>query len=145
MQLNVRGKGNEMPGGVAGDLIVLVEETKHESLERDGNNIIFNLHISFPQAALGADVEVPTVSSKARIKIEPGTPSGKVLRLRGKGIPDVNGYATGDQLIYVNVYTPNKLNTEEKNLMKQLLDSENFTPDPSKEKGFFDRMKDFFN
>jgi molecular chaperone DnaJ len=145
MQLNVRGKGNEMPGGVAGDLIVLVEETKHENLERDGNNIIFNLHISFPQAALGADVEVPTVSGKARIKIEPGTPSGKVLRLRGKGIPDVNGYATGDQLIYVNVYTPNKLNTEEKVLMKQLLDSENFIPDPSKEKGFFDRMKDFFN
>ena len=146
MQLNVRGRGNEMPGGVAGDLIVLVEEVKHESLERDGNNVIYNLHVSFPQAALGTDVEVPTVSGKARIKIEAGTQSGKVLRLRGKGIPDVNGgYSTGDQLIYINVFTPNKLNNDEKTMMKQLLDAENFIPDPSKEKGFFDKMKDFFN
>jgi len=145
MQLNVQGRGNEMPGGVAGDLIVLVEEAKHESLERDGNNIIFNLHISFPQAVLGADVEVPTVSGKARIKIEPGTASGKVLRLRGKGIPDVNGYATGDQLIYVDVFTPKKLSNDEKAMMKQLLESENFIPDPSKERGFFDKMKDIFN
>ncbi|MDB4174535.1 molecular chaperone DnaJ [Bacteroidia bacterium] len=146
MQLNVRGKGNEMPGGVAGDLIVLVEEVKHETLERDGNNVIYNLHMSFPQAALGTDVEVPTVGGKARIKIESGTQSGKVLRLRGKGIPDVNGgYRTGDQLIYVNVFTPNKLNNEEKAIMKSLLDAENFTPDPTKEKGFFDKMKDFFN
>ena len=145
MQLNVQGRGNESPGGIAGDLVVLIEEVKHETLERDGNNIIYNLHISFPQAALGADVEVPTVSGKARIKIEGGTQSGKVLRLRGKGIPDVNGYKTGDQLIYVNVFTPNKLNSDEKSLMQQLLDSENFTPDPTKEKGFFDKMKDFFN
>jgi len=146
MQLNVRGKGNEMPGGMAGDLIVLVEEVKHETLERDGNNVIYNLHMSFPQAALGTDVEVPTVGGKARIKIESGTQSGKVLRLRGKGIPDVNGgYRTGDQLIYVNVFTPNKLNNEEKAMMKSLLDAENFTPDPTKEKGFFDKMKDFFN
>jgi molecular chaperone DnaJ len=145
MQLNVQGRGNEMPGGVAGDLIVLVEEAKHESLERDGNNIIYNLHISFPQAVLGADVEVPTVSGKARIKIEPGTASGKVLRLRGKGIPDVNGYATGDQLIYVDVFTPKKLSNDEKAMMKQLLESENFIPDPSKERGFFDKMKDIFN
>ncbi|MFY9280372.1 MAG: DnaJ C-terminal domain-containing protein [Bacteroidia bacterium] len=145
MQLNVQGRGNEMPGGVAGDLIVLVEEAKHESLERDGNNIVYNLHISFPQAVLGADVEVPTVSGKARIKIEPGTASGKVLRLRGKGIPDVNGYATGDQLIYVDVFTPKKLSNDEKAMMKQLLESENFIPDPSKERGFFDKMKDIFN
>ena len=145
MQLNVQGRGNEMPGGVAGDLIVLVEEAKHDSLERDGNNIIYNLHISFPQAVLGADVEVPTVSGKARIKIEPGTASGKVLRLRGKGIPDVNGYATGDQLIYVDVFTPKKLSNDEKAMMKQLLESENFIPDPSKERGFFDKMKDIFN
>ena len=145
MQLNVQGRGNEMPGGVAGDLIVLVEEAKHESLERDGNNIVYNLHISFPQAVLGADVEIPTVSGKARIKIEPGTASGKVLRLRGKGIPDVNGYATGDQLIYVDVFTPKKLSNDEKAMMKQLLESENFIPDPSKERGFFDKMKDIFN
>ena len=146
MQLNVQGRGNETPGGVAGDLIVLVEEVKHESLERDGNNVIYNLHVSFPQAALGVDVEVPTIGGKARIKVESGTQSGKVLRLRGKGIPDVNGgYRTGDQLIYVNVFTPNKLNSEEKKTMESLLDSENFTPDPTKEKGFFDKMKDFFN
>jgi len=145
MQLNVQGRGNEMPGGVAGDLIVLVEEAKHDSLERDGNNIVYNLHISFPQAVLGADVEIPTVSGKARIKIEPGTASGKVLRLRGKGIPDVNGYATGDQLIYVDVFTPKKLSNDEKAMMKQLLESENFIPDPSKERGFFDKMKDIFN
>lgn len=145
MQLNVQGRGNEMPGGIAGDLIVLVEEIKHETLERDGNNIIYNLHISFPQAALGADVEVPTVSGKVRIKIESGTQSGKVLRLRGKGIPDVNGYKTGDQLIYINVFTPKKMNSDEKSLMKKLLDSENFTPDPNQEKGFFDKMKDFFH
>ena len=145
MQLNVQGRGNEMPGGVAGDIIVLVEEAKHESHERDGNNIIFNLHISFPQAVLGADVEVPNVSGKARIKIEPGTASGKVLRLRGKGIPDVNGYATGDQLIYVDVFTPKKLSNDEKAMMKQLLESENFIPDPSKERGFFDKMKDIFH
>ncbi|PCJ64978.1 MAG: molecular chaperone DnaJ [Bacteroidetes bacterium] len=144
MQLNVQGRGNEMPGGIAGDLIVLVEEIKHESLERDGNNIIYNLHISFPQAALGAEIEVPTVSGKARFKIESGTQSGKIIKLRGKGIPDPHGYKTGDQLIYINVFTPKKLNSEEKALLKTLLDSENFTPDPSKEKGFFDKMKDFF-
>lgn len=145
MQLNVQGRGNEIPGGVAGDLMVLIEETKHENLERDGNNIVFNLHISFPQAALGCEVEIPTVSGKARIKIESGTQSGKVLRLRGKGIPDVNGYKTGDQLVYVNVYTPKKLNNEEKKTLQQLMDAENFTPDPTKEKGFFDKMKEFFN
>lgn len=145
MQLNVQGRGNELPGGVAGDLIVLIDENKHENLERDGNNIVFNLHISFPQAALGCEVEIPTVSGKARIKIESGTQSGKVLRLRGKGIPDVNGYKTGDQLVYTNVYTPKKLNNEEKKTLQKLMDAENFTPDPSKEKGFFEKMKEFFN
>ena len=145
MQLNVQGRGNEIPGGVSGDLMVLIEEIKHDNLERDGNNIIFNLHISFPQAALGCEVEIPTVSGKARIKIESGTQSGKVLRLRGKGIPDVNGYKTGDQLVYVNVYTPKKLTNDEKKTLQKLLDSENFTPDPTKEKGFFDKMKEFFN
>lgn len=145
MQLNVRGKGNETPGGIAGDLIVLVEEVADKELIRDGNNIVYNLHISFPEAALGTNVEVPTVSGKVRIKIEPGTQSGKVLRLRGKGVPDVNGYGKGDQLVYVNVFTPTKLSNQEKALLKELLDSENFKPDPSTEKGFFDKMKDFFN
>ena len=126
-------------------MIVLIEEVTDKNLQRDGNNIVYNLHISFPQAALGTDVEVPTVTGKAKIKIEAGTQSGKVLRLRGKGIPEVNGYRTGDQLIYVNVYTPKKLNSEEKKIMKGLLGSDNFTPDPNAEKGFFDKMKDFFN
>jgi molecular chaperone DnaJ len=145
MQLSVQGKGNEAPGGIAGDLIVLIEEVEHKELQRDGNNIIYNLHISFPEATLGTEVEVPTVNGKAKIKIEAGTQSGKVLRLRGKGVPDVNGYGKGDQLIYVNVFTPKKINSEEKTLLKQLLESDNFKPDPSAEKGFFDKMKDFFN
>jgi molecular chaperone DnaJ len=145
MQLSLQGKGNEMPGGISGDLIVLIEEIEHSELIREGNNIIYNLHVSFPEAALGIDVEVPTVSGKAKIKIEAGTQSGKVLRLRGKGIPDVNGYKTGDQLIYVNVFTPKKLNTEEKAIMQQLLESENLKPIPGDEKGFFDKMKDFFH
>ena len=145
MQLSVQGKGNEIAGGVAGDLIVQIEEIPHEQLQRDGNNVVYNLHISFPQAALGTEIEVPTVTGKARIKIEAGTQSGKILRLRGKGVPDVNGYRAGDQLIYINVFTPTKLNSQEKDLMRELLDSENFTPDPSKEKGFFEKMKDFFH
>lgn len=145
MQLNVQGKGNEIAGGVPGDLIVLIEEIPHDELHRDGNNIVYNLHVSFPAAALGTEVEVPTVSGKVRIKVEPGTQSGKILRLRGKGIPDVNGYKRGDQLIYINVYTPTRLSNSERNLMKQLLDAENFTPDPSQEKGFFEKMKDFFH
>ena len=145
MQLSVQGKGNEIPGGIAGDLIIVVSEEEDKELKRDGNNVIFNLHISFPQAALGDEVEVPTISGKARIKIEPGTQSGKILRLRGKGFPDINGYKSGDQLIYVNVYTPTKLSSEEKKLLKELSESEHFKPDPTKEKGFFDKMKDFFN
>ncbi len=145
MQLSVQGKGNETPGGISGDLLVLVEEVAHKQLLRDGNNIVYNLHISFPQAALGTDVEVPTVGGKVRIKIESGTQSGKVLRLRGKGIPELNGYKTGDQLVYINVFTPKKINSEEKALLNQLMESENFKPDPNAEKGFFDKMKDFFH
>lgn len=145
LQLSVRGKGNDAPGGISGDLIVVVEEVEHKSLQRDGNNLIYNLHISFPDAALGTEVEVPTVTGMVRIKIDGGTQSGKVLRLRGKGIPELNGYRTGDQLVYVNVFTPKKLNAEEKRLLKQLADSENFKPDPNTEKGFFDKMRDFFH
>jgi molecular chaperone DnaJ len=145
MQLSVNGKGNEVAGGISGDLIVLVEEKPHDSLKREGNNIIYNLYVSFPTAALGGDVEVPTVSGKVRIKIEPGTQAGKILRLRNKGVPDLNGYGKGDQLIQINVWTPEKLSSEEKNLLKSLEESENFQPNPSKgEKGFFDRMREYF-
>jgi len=145
MQLSLNGKGNAGPGGgAAGDLIVLVEGVEHDELTRDGNNVIYHLWLSFPQAALGDSVEVPTLDGKARIKIDAGTQPGKVLRLKGKGFPDINGYGTGDQLIVVNIFVPNKLNSEEKATMEKLLDAENFKPN-DKEKSFFDRMKDFFS
>ncbi len=146
MQLSVNGKGNEMPGGIPGDLIVLIEEKDHDDLKREGNNIIYNLYVSFPTAALGGEVEVPTVSGRVRIKVEPGTQAGKILRLRNKGVPDINGRGRGDQLIQINVWTPTKLSSDEKNTLKQLDASDNFKPDPSKaEKGFFDRMREYFN
>ena len=103
MQLSMAAKGNDAPGGgVAGDLLILIEEQEDPNLKRDGNNLIYDLYISFPDAALGTSVEVPSVGGRVKIKIEPGTQSGKVLRLRGKGLKDINGYETGDQLIYVN-------------------------------------------
>ncbi len=115
MQLSMGGKGNEAPGGgVAGDLLILIEEQEDKHLKRDGNNLVYDLYISFVDAALGTAVEVPAVGGKVKIKIDPGTQSGKILRLRGKGLKDVNGYETGDQLIYVNVWTPKKLTPEEK-------------------------------
>ena len=146
MQLSVNGKGNEIAGGISGDLIVLIDEKPHDELIREGNNILYNLYISFSTAALGGEVEVPTVGGKVRIKIEPGTQAGKILRLRHKGIPDINGYGKGDQLVQVNVWTPQKLSAEEKSILKTLDDSENFKPNPKVgEKGFFDRMKEFFH
>lgn len=147
MQLSVSGKGNAGPGGGPnGDLIILIEEIEDEVLKRDGQNILFNLNLNFADAALGTSVEVPTVDGKAKIKIEAGTQAGKVLRLRGKGIPSVNGYGTGDQLVYVNLWTPSKLNSEEKAMMEKLRESENFKPSPGKgEKGIFDRMREFFH
>ncbi len=147
MQLSVSGKGNAGPGGGPnGDLIILIEEIEDETLKRDGQNILFNLHLNFADAALGTSVEVPTVDGKAKIKIEPGTQPGKVLRLRGKGLPSVNGYGTGDQLVYINIWTPTKLSSEEKAALEKLRDSDNFKPNPSQdEKGFFDRMREFFH
>jgi molecular chaperone DnaJ len=140
MQLSMAGKGNEAPGGGApGDLLILIEEVEDPLLKRDGNNIIYDLYISFIDAALGTSVEVPAVGGRLKIKIEPGTQSGKVLRLRGKGLKDINGYETGDQLVYVNVWTPKKLTAEERAKLESLRDSPNF------EKGFFERMKEFFN
>jgi molecular chaperone DnaJ len=147
MTLSMSGKGNMPPGGgVAGDLQILIEEEPHEELQRDGNNVVYELYISVPQAALGDSVEIPTISGKAKIKIEEGTQGGKILRLKGKGIPDVNGYGTGDQLVHVNVWTPKSLSKEEKEMMEKLMNSSNFKPNPSKnEKGFFDRVKEFFH
>lgn len=146
MQLSMNGKGNvPQRGGVAGDLLIVIEEVEDPQLKRDGLNVIFDLYISFIDAVMGADVEVPTIDGKVKIKIEPGTQSGKVLRLKGKGIRDINSYSTGDELVHVNVWTPKQLSKEEKSLLMQLKDSDNFKPDPGKsEKGFFDKMKEFF-
>ncbi len=146
MQLSISGKGNSAPGGgIDGDLLILVEEEKHPELERQDNHVIYNLAISVTDAILGCSIEVPTVDGKAKISIEPGTQSGKVLRLRGKGFPEVNGYNTGDQLIMVHIWIPKKVSSEEADLLKKLKDSENFSPKNAKrEKGFFDRVKDWF-
>ena len=140
-------QGNEAPGGgIAGDLLILIEEQEDKYLKRDGNNLVYDLYISFIDAAIGTSIEVPAVSGKVKIKIEPGTQSGKILRLRGKGLKDVNGYDVGDQLIYVNVWTPKKLTAEEKAKLESLRHSPNFEPHPdANEKGFFERMKEFFN
>jgi molecular chaperone DnaJ len=147
MQLSMSGKGNDAPGGgIAGDLLILIEEQEDNQLKRDGNNIIFDLHISFIDAVLGTSVEVPSIGGKVKIKIEPGTQSGKILRLRGKGLKDINGYETGDQLIYINVWTPKKLSAEEKAKLESLRNSPNFEPQPdASDKGFFERMKEFFH
>jgi molecular chaperone DnaJ len=147
MQLTVSGKGNSgRNGGPAGDLIVLVEEEEHEFFKRDGNNILFDLDINFSDAALGAQVDVPTLDGKARIKLEPGTQPGKLLRLKGKGLPSVNSYGRGDLIIYVNVYVPHRLSREERETLERLREAPNFQPgaDDAKKSSFFDRMKDFF-
>jgi len=147
MQMSVSGKGNAARrGGVNGDLIVVIEEEQHPELIRDGNDLLYNLFITFPDAALGSAVEIPTVEGKVKIKIDEGTQPGKVLRLRGKGIPDVNGYGKGDLLVNINVWIPKNLSKEEKKTLEKLNQSENFEPKPtSAEKSFFERMKDKFN
>ena len=146
MQLNASGKGSAARrGGVNGDLILLIEEEPHPELIRQDNDLIYQLNVSFPEAVLGAPVEIPTVDSRVKVKIDPGTQPGKVLRLRGKGLPDVNGYGRGDLLVKVNVYVPTEINKEERKLIEKLRDSENFTArDTSEDKGFFSKMKDFF-
>lgn len=145
MQLSMSGKGNEVAGGVPGDLLIVIEEKTDDVLKRDGNNVVYEMYISFIDAVLGTNVEVPTISGKVKIKIDPGTQSGKILRLRGKGIKDIDGYSTGDQLIHLNVWTPKTLSKEEKQMLESMRDSENFKPDPSKgERGFFENMKEFF-
>ena len=146
MQLSMSGKGNMgARGGVPGDLIILVEEQEHEHFVRDGNNLILEQFVSIPDAALGTSLDVPTLDGKARIKIEPGIQSGKVLRLRGKGLPDVNAYGKGDLLININVWVPKSLTKEEQQILEQLKISENFIPHPTKkDKGIFERMKDMF-
>lgn len=146
MQLSMGGKGNAAPrGGVPGDLIILIEEIPHETLKRDGNNVIYDLHISFVDAAIGTTVEVPTIDGKAKIKIDPGTQGGKILRLKAKGVPEVNSYHRGDQLVHINIWTPKALSREEREILEKLQGSPNFKPSPGKnEKSFFERMKEYF-
>lgn len=147
MQLSMSGKGNAGErGGAYGDLIILIEEEQHKELQRDGLNVAYDLHISFPDAVFGTSVEVPTIDGKARIKIPAGTQSGKIFRLKGKGFPEVNGYGRGDQLIHVNVWTPQNVSGDEKAMLEKLAKSENFKPNPGKnEKSFFDRVKEAFS
>ncbi|MDR2425359.1 MAG: molecular chaperone DnaJ [Prevotellaceae bacterium] len=146
MQLNISGRGNAARrGGINGDLHVIISEEPDEELIRDEMDLIYSLYISIPQAALGTSLEVPTVNGKAKIKIEPGTQSGKVLRLKGKGLPDINSYRTGDLLVYINLWTPQKLSKEETKMMETMAKSDNFKPQPSKtDKNFFERMKSMF-
>jgi molecular chaperone DnaJ len=146
MQMSVNGKGNAARrGGVNGDLLVLIEEEEHHELIRDENDLIYNLYLSFPDAALGSTVEVPTVDGKVKIKIEPGTQPGKILRLRGKGLPEVNGYGHGDLLVNINVWVPKNLNKDERKIIEKFAESSSFTPNPDKsDKSFFERMRGIF-
>jgi molecular chaperone DnaJ len=147
MQLSVGGRGNAGErGGASGDLIILIEEEQHPELHRDGLNVAFELHISFMDAVFGLQAEVPTIDGKAKIKIPPGTQSGKIFRLKGKGFPGVNSYEKGDQLIHVNVWTPQHLTPEEKEMLEKLTDSPNFQPKPDKnERSFFDKVREMFS
>jgi molecular chaperone DnaJ len=146
MQMTVNGKGNApRRGGVNGDLLVVFDEEDHPELIREGNDLIFNLFISVPDAVLGTHVEVPTVENNVKIKIEPGTQPGKILRLRGKGLPEVNGYGRGDLLVNVNVWIPKSMTKEEQKTFEKFKESGSFTPKPDKnDRGFFDRMKGYF-
>ena len=147
MQLTLRGKGGAGPhNGVNGDLLVLIEEEAHPDFERDGSNLIYNLFISVTDAILGTDAEVPTVSGKVRVKIAPGTQSGKILRLRGKGLPNVNSYGSGDLLVNVNVWIPKKVSKEEEKTLQNLGRSENFKPNPTDDdRSFFKKLRDYFS
>ena len=148
VQLKVNGKGNAAPGNnsMDGDLIVVIEENKHETLKREGTNLHFDLYINLSEAVLGASKNIDTVSGKVKIKIEPGTQSGKILRLRGKGLPSIDHYGDGDLLIHINVWTPQNLSTEQKDFFEKMIKDENFEPNPSKfDKSFFEKVKDMFS
>lgn len=146
MQLKVSGKGNASPfDGVNGDLIVLISIEDHPSLIRDGNNLHFDHYISFSDAALGTSSKIPTVTGKVKIKLDSGIQSGKILRLKGKGLPSVNGYGKGDLLIHINVWTPQNLSKNEKEFFESSKKSDAFTPNPSKsDKSFFDKVREMF-
>jgi molecular chaperone DnaJ len=148
VQLKVGGKGNDAPGknSISGDLLVLIEEVPHETLKREGTNIHYDLYINFSEAVLGTSKEVETVTGKVKIKIEEGTQSGKILRLKGKGLPSIERYGTGDFLIHINVWTPKELNKEQRQFFEKMTDDENFSPNPNtSDKSFFEKLKDMFS
>ncbi|MDO4880600.1 MAG: molecular chaperone DnaJ [Capnocytophaga sp.] len=148
MQLKVSGKGNEAPGNnsIPGDLLVIIEEIEHETLKREGDNLHFDLYISMPEAVLGCSKEIETATGRVRIKLEEGIQSGKILRLKGKGVPSLTHYGAGDLLVYVNVWTPKNLTKEQKNFFQKMLNDENFEPKPGEtEKTFFEKVKDMFS
>jgi len=147
MQLKVSGKGNEAPGnGISGDLLVAIEELEHDNLQREGDNLHYDLYVSLPDAILGTSKEIDTVTGKVRIKIEAGVQSGKILRLRGKGIPSINGYGKGDLLVHVNVWTPKTLNKSQKEFFESMREDDHFTPKPERgDKSFFEKVKDMFS
>jgi len=147
MQFKVTSKGNDAPGnGVPGDLLVAIEEKPHASLQREGDNLHYDLYISYSEAALGASREIDTVTGKVRIKVDEGVQSGKILRLRGKGISNLNGYGKGDLLVHVNVWTPKTLNKEQREFFEKMAGDDNFQPNPEKsDKSFFEKVKDMFS
>ncbi len=147
MQLKVSGKGNDAPGqGISGDLIVAITEEEHPLLQREGDNLHYDLYVSISDAVLGTSKEIETVTGKVRIKIEPGAQSGKILRLRGKGIPSVQGYGVGDLLVHLNVWTPKTLSKEQRDFFEKMKNDEHFSPKPEKEdKSFFEKVKDMFS
>ncbi len=147
MQLSLSGKGNAAPrGGIPGDLIVLIEELEHDIFKRDGINLLYEHNISYSDAVLGTQSDIPTLDGKARIKIPAGTSPGKMFRLKGKGLSELNGYGKGDMIVSINVWVPDSVSKDEKNLLEQMQSMESFQPNNTKKnKSFFDRMKEYFD
>ena len=146
MQLVMNGKGNAgKHNGIAGDLLIVIEEEKDKELIRDGNDLVYNLLLDFPTAALGGKVEIPTIDGRAKVNIDPGTQPGKVLRLRGKGLPDVNGYGKGDEIVNVSIYVPETLSRDEKKALEQMQNSDNFKPNSSVKEKIFKKFKSLFD
>jgi molecular chaperone DnaJ len=145
MQLSVSGKGNAARrGGINGDLLVLIEEERHPELVRDGNNLIYSLNVSIPDAILGMTAEIPTVDGAVKVKLEPGTQPGKILRLRGKGLPEVNSYGKGDLLVHIQVFIPKDITKDERKAIEKLQGAESFEPQKGSSEGFFSRMRNMF-
>ncbi|MCK0131496.1 molecular chaperone DnaJ [Flavobacteriaceae bacterium F08102] len=147
VQLKVSGKGNEAPGnGISGDLLVVIQEKPHDLLKREGNNLHYDLYINFSEAVLGAQKEIDTLTGKVRLSIEAGTQSGKILRLRNKGLPSLEGYGKGDLLVHVNVWTPQELTKEQRIFFEEMKENDNFKPNVAhNEKSFFEKVKDMFS